>query len=143
MRFRKTVILLVQRMDLKTGRNFSFLYPALLRRTSYLGPNWIELCCPKCRIHLGLSGGTVVKNLPASARDTKAAGMIPELGRFLGEENGNLPLYPCLENSMDRGGWQAVVHGTAKSRIQQHTHTGIEYKLHQTKFGGLPWWLSG
>ena len=105
-------------MDLKTGRNFSFLYPALLRRTSYLGPNWIELCCPKFRIHLGLPGGTVVKNLPASARDTKAAGLIPELGRFL-EENSSPLLYPCLENSMDKGGWQAVVHGTAKSTPTQ------------------------
>ena len=108
-------------MDLKTGRNFSFLYSALLRRTSYLGSNWIELCCPKFKIHLGLPDGTVVKNLPANARDTKEAGSIPGLGRSPGEENGNPPLFPCLENSMDRGGWQAVVHGTAKSLIHLST----------------------
>ena len=33
-----------------------------------------------------------------------------------GEENGSPLQYSCLENSMDRGSWQAVVHGLAKSR---------------------------
>ena len=36
---------------------------------------------------------------------------IPGLGRFPGEGNGNPPQYSCLENSMDRGAWQATVHG--------------------------------
>ena len=31
--------------------------------------------------------------------------------------------YPCLENLMDRGGWQATVHGVAKSQTQQSTYT--------------------
>ena len=31
-----------------------------------------------------------------------------------GEGNGNLLKYSCLENSMDRGAWRAVVHGVAK-----------------------------
>ena len=35
-----------------------------------------------------------------------------------GEGNGNLLQYSCLENSMDRGAWQATVHGVAKSRAQ-------------------------
>ena len=41
--------------------------------------------------------------------------------QFLAQEdplekaNGNLFQYSCLENSMDRGGWQATVHGVAKS----------------------------
>ena len=26
--------------------------------------------------------------------------------------------YSCLENSMDRGAWQAIVHGVTKSRTQ-------------------------
>ena len=33
-----------------------------------------------------------------------------------GEGNGNLLQYSCLENPMDRGAWQAAVHGVAKSR---------------------------
>ena len=41
-------------------------------------------------------------------------GSIPELGGHGGEE---YPLqYSCLENPMDRGAWQATVHGVEKSR---------------------------
>ena len=41
-------------------------------------------------------------------------GSIP--GRSPGERNGNPLQYSCLENSMDRGAWQATGHGVAKSR---------------------------
>ena len=58
-------------------------------------------------------GGTMVKNLPASAGDT---GSIPGLGRFLGEGNGYPLQYSCWENSTDRRAWWAAVHGVAKSR---------------------------
>ena len=36
-------------------------------------------------------------------------------GRSSGEENGNPLQYSCLENPIDRGAWQAIVHGVAKS----------------------------
>ena len=39
-------------------------------------------------------------------------------GRSPVEENGNPLQYSCLENPMDRGAWQATVHGVAKSRTQ-------------------------
>jgi len=39
----------------------------------------------------------------------------PGSGRSPGRGNGNLLQYSCLENSMDKGAWQAVVHGGAKS----------------------------
>ena len=48
----------------------------------------------------GFPGGSVVKNLPASAGDT---GSIPGLGRSPGGENGNPLLYSCQENPMDGG----------------------------------------
>ena len=57
-------------------------------------------------------GGLVVKNLPANAGDL---GLIHGLGRSLGEGNGNPLQYSCLENPVDRGAWQATVHGVAKS----------------------------
>ena len=41
-------------------------------------------------------------------------GLIPGLGRSPGEGNSNTLQYPCLENSMDRGAWQATVHGGHK-----------------------------
>ena len=58
----------------------------------------------------------VVKNLPANAGDTRAKGSIPGSGRSPGVGNGNPLQYSCLKNSMDRGAWQATVHGVAKSR---------------------------
>ena len=51
------------------------------------------------------------KNLSANAGD---AGSVPGLGRSPGGGNGNLFQYSCLGNSMDRGAWQATVHGLAK-----------------------------
>ena len=41
-------------------------------------------------------------------------GSIPESGRSPGEGNGNPLQYSFLENSMDRGAWQATVHGGHK-----------------------------
>ena len=40
--------------------------------------------------------------------------MIPGSGRSSGEENGTPLQYSCLENPMDRGAWQATVHGVAR-----------------------------
>ena len=53
----------------------------------------------------------MVNNLPANAG---VSGLMPGLGRSSGEGNGNLLQYSCLENSMDRGAWQATVHGGLK-----------------------------
>ena len=57
----------------------------------------------------------VVKNPPANAGGIRDIGSIPGSGRSLGEGNGKALQYPCLENSMDRGAWLAVVLGVAKS----------------------------
>ena len=43
-------------------------------------------------------------------------GSIPGLGRYPEEGNGKALQYSCLENSMDRGAWQATVHGVTKSQ---------------------------
>ena len=55
-----------------------------------------------------------VKNLPANVVDP---GSIPGSGGSPGEGNGYPLQYSCLENSMDRGTWQATVHGATKSQI--------------------------
>ena len=65
----------------------------------------------------GFPGGSVVKNLPANAGDTGDIDLIPDLGRSPGGGKGHLRQYSCLENPLDRGIWQATVHGVAKSRI--------------------------
>ena len=53
----------------------------------------------------------MVKNLPANAGDM---GVIPGSKRSSGEGNGNPFQYSCLENPMDRGAWQPIVHGVAR-----------------------------
>ena len=54
----------------------------------------------------------MVKNPPLK----QDLGLIPGLGRSLGEANDNLLQYSCLENPMDRGTWWATVHGVTKSQ---------------------------
>ena len=60
-------------------------------------------------------GGSIVKNLPVNVGDT---GLIPGSERSPGEGNGIPFQYSYLENPMDRGAWQAIAHGFAKSRTQ-------------------------
>ena len=54
-------------------------------------------------------------------------GFIPGSGRSLGGGNGNSLLYSCMENPMDRGGWQPTAHRVSKSqtllkRLSTHPH---------------------
>ena len=55
----------------------------------------------------------VVKNLPANAGEIKDLGLIPGSGKIPGGGHGNPLQYSCLENPMDRGAWQAMVHSIA------------------------------
>ena len=74
---------------------------------------------------------------------------VPGLGRSPGEGNDNPLQYSCLENPMDRGAWQATVHGVEKSWTQlniwalglnnRYKWTLVKRSFHQ----GLPWWSSG
>ena len=50
-----------------------------------------------------------------SAHNPGDPSSIPESGRSHGEGNSNPFQYSCLENTMDRGVWQATVHGVAES----------------------------
>ena len=64
---------------------------------------------------MGLPSGSDGKESACNAGDTV---LIPGLGRSPGEGNGNPLQYSCLENSMDRGAWQAVVHGVSKNQTR-------------------------
>ena len=57
---------------------------------------------------MGFPGGSVVQNLPTNAGDM---GLILGSRRYPGEGNGNLLQYSGLGIPMDRGAWQATVHG--------------------------------
>ena len=68
-------------------------------------------------INKGFPGGTVVKNPPANEGKARNMGSIPGWGISPGVGNGKLLQNSCLENSMDRGDLQAIVHGVTKSPI--------------------------
>ena len=82
---------------------------------------WLA-ACQKCKNllnayllnpYITLPGGSGGK---ASAYNEGDLGSIPGLGRSHGEGNGNPLQYSCLENPMERGSWQATVHGVTKSQ---------------------------
>ena len=64
---------------------------------------------------LGFQGGSVGKESVCNAGDMD---LIAGLERSLGGGHGNPLQYSCLENPMDRGAWQATVHGVLKSHTQ-------------------------
>ena len=75
-----------------------------------------DLLIHRQHVTRGFSGCTVVKDPLADAGDTRDKGLIPESGRSPGEGDGNPLQDPCLENSVDRGAWQATVHGATESQ---------------------------
>ena len=60
----------------------------------------------------------VVRNPPANAGDIRDSGSIPGSGSSPGAQQSNLLQYSFLENPMDRGAWQATVHGVAKGQTR-------------------------
>ena len=107
-----------------------FFFPLPLRVLLHL----CQIVCLWPAVRQGSPGGSVVKNPPTNAGDV---GVIPGLGRSLGEGNGNPLQYSCLGNPMDRGAWrlwsigwqrggydwndQASTHACAHTHT--HTHT--------------------
>ena len=74
------------------------------------------------QIKVGFPGVSVVKNPPASTGDS---GSIPGSRRSPGEGNGNPLQYSSPGNPMDRGAWQATVHGVARVRYDLATKQQI------------------
>ena len=58
----------------------------------------------------------VVKNRTANSEDMRDVDSVPRLGRSHAVRAFNPLQYSCLENPMDRGAWQATVHGVTKSQ---------------------------
>ena len=77
--------------------------------------NWRSF---KLRVHASSQVELVVKNLLANAGDP---GLIPELGRCPEGGHSNPLQCSCLENSMDRGAWQATVHRVAETDTTEET----------------------
>ena len=96
-----------------------------------------SVCHKWCVLFLEYKGNTIYKHQTASYTmltefnsagnricsdgkefvcNVRDPGSIPGSGRSLGEGNGNPLQYSCLEKPMDKGAWQATVHGVAKSQ---------------------------
>ena len=83
----------------------------------------------------GFPGGTSGKEPACQCRRLKRRRFDPWVTKIPGEGHSNSLQYSCLENPMDRGAWQAIVHGVAKSRTRlkrlsrEHTcTTGIIFQ---------------
>ena len=63
-------------------------------------------------VYLGFPGGSDGEEAACPVGDL---GSVPQLGRSPGEGNGYSLQYSYLENSTDRGTWQAAVLGVAES----------------------------
>ena len=91
----------------------------------------------------------VIKNPPASVGDIRDASLIPGWERSPGEGHGNPLQYSYLENSMDRGAWQAAIHVVTKEwdvteatlrahehmRVHTHTYMYIYTHMHTDLLG--------
>ena len=86
---------------------------------------------------MGFPGGSDGKESAGNAGDL---GSIPGSGRSSGEGNGYPLQYSCLENSMDRGAWQATVHWVAESqtRLSGFHFTLLSWSSAQVVF--TTWW---
>ena len=73
----------------------------------------------------------------ASGYNAGDLGLIPGLGRYPGEGNGNPLQYSCLENRMDRRAWLAAVHGVAKSWTRLSNFTSLPFYSNGSKVGLL------
>ena len=76
----------------------------------------------------GFPGDSVIKNTPANTED---ASLILGSGKSPGGAKGNPLWYFCLENSMDRGAWWAIVHGATKEldmteQLSTHVCTALK-----------------
>ena len=60
----------------------------------------------------------LVENMPANTGVVRDTGSIPGSERSPGGGHSNLLQYSCLENLMDRGAWQATIHGVAQSQTR-------------------------
>jgi len=67
------------------------------------------------------------KESTCNTGDTGDLGSIPGLGGFPGQVNDNPLQHSCLENSMDRGAWQATVHG-----VERVGHNGAHEHFENT-----------
>ena len=86
--------------------------------------NSIKALQNECSLPGDFPGGSYGKESSCNAGDPSS---ITRLGRSPGEENGYPFQYFCLENSMDRGAWQATVHGITESDTNKRLTLSLHF----------------
>ena len=79
--------------------------------------------------YLGFLDGSAIMNPPAMQKPQESR-EVPESGRSPGGEDSNTLQYSCLQNPMERGAWQSIVHGVAKRQTWLkwfNTHSPKKY----------------
>ena len=82
--------------------------------SSFIDSPGIEPLFPQAQSFVSGETGSIFPMKEESAYNAGDQGSIPESGRSPGEGNGNPLQYSCLENPIDRGAWQATVHGVER-----------------------------
>ena len=97
----------------------SSMQPGSLQFYKYVGDN--SRCSVLATQLPGFSRWHSDKESTANTGEAGDKGLIPGSGRSPGGGNDNPLQYSYLENSLDRGAWQAKIQGVAKSQTQQST----------------------
>ena len=99
----------------------SFTFP--MRQFTFIKLQFLFCVCRKNLIHKVCPIAMYHSDHKESACNAGDPGPIPWSGRFPGGGNGSPLQYSCLENPMDRGAWQATVHGFTKSKTRLRTNS--------------------
>ena len=74
----------------------------------------------------------MVKNPPANAEDARDISLMPGSGISPGVEERKPLQYSCLENSVDRGAWQVLIHwGRKESDMTEHAYPHMVGEIRQ------------
>ena len=104
------IVTLIEATPKLSSKNFKSLkeeYDHTWKGVDCLGGGYAQI--------MGFPGGISGKESACQCRRCKRCKLEPWSERFPGEGNGNLFQYSCLGNPMDRGAWQAIVHGVTKN----------------------------
>ena len=97
---------------------------------SFVGTYELQsICMTLMWLFWGFPGGSESKESSCNAGDPD---LIPGSRRSPGERNGNPLWYSCLGNCMDRGAWQATVHGVPESDITEGLSLTLNHKTRLT-----------